>query len=157
MEYHVSIEQVAAQPLAVIRDRATRAELPVKIPAHCGTVWNFIRQQNLKSPGLMITVYLDDPNESLLARPGGVPIEVGAQVAAPFADSSPVMCSSTPAGTIAATTHIGPYGELGKAHEAVRAWCVANGKRIAGTYWELYDHPTDDPTKLRTDVSYLLR
>jgi len=35
-------------------------------------------------------------------------------------------------------------------------WCRSQGHRLSGTRWEVYGHWTDDPSKLRTDVYYLL-
>ena len=157
MAYEVSVRQVTQQPLAVIRDRATRAELASKIPSHCGTVWNFIKRAGLRSSGRMIAVYLDQPDETLLLTNDGAPIEVGAQVDEPFSDSPPVVCSSSPAGTVAVTVHIGPYSDLPKAHAAVRDWCKQSGRQIAGTNWELYGHGTDDVAEMSTDLFYLLR
>jgi effector-binding domain-containing protein len=71
-----------------------------------------------------------------------------------------VVGSATPAGTVAATTHFGPYGLLCQAHEAIRLWCANNGYTLAGPNWEIYGHWKDewntDPTKITTDVFYLL-
>jgi effector-binding domain-containing protein len=57
---------------------------------------------------------------------------------------------------VATTIHLGPYGRLGQAHEAIRDWCSAHVLKIVGPFWEVYDHWNDDPAKLRTDVFYLL-
>jgi effector-binding domain-containing protein len=61
-----------------------------------------------------------------------------------------------PAGRTAAATHIGPYSRLAETHRAVTEWALASGHRLAGVSWEVYDHPVDDPEKLRTDVYMLL-
>jgi effector-binding domain-containing protein len=70
------------------------------------------------------------------------------------------VCSATPAGVAAWTTHFGPYGDLGTAHDAVREWCRANNQRTAGPNWEIYGHWQRawdaDPSQIRTDVYYLL-
>jgi effector-binding domain-containing protein len=81
-------------------------------------------------------------------------------VAAPFPGCGEVVGSATPAGLVAATTHYGPYGQLGAAHEGIRRWCGQNGYTLAGPNWEVYGHWNDewnrDPTKITTDVFYLL-
>jgi hypothetical protein len=55
---------------------------------------------------------------------------------------------------------LGPYGGLGAAHQALRDWCAANARTPAGVSWELYGHWLPewnaDPSKVRTDVFYLL-
>jgi effector-binding domain-containing protein len=66
--------------------------------------------------------------------------------------------SATPAGKVASVAHFGPYGSLGRAHDAVREWCSANRQTLAGPSWEIYDHwqPEWDhaPSLIRTDVFY---
>jgi effector-binding domain-containing protein len=61
---------------------------------------------------------------------------------------------------VASATHFGPYGGLGAAHEAIRQWSVTNSRALAGPNWEIYGHwqPewNDDPSRIRTDVYYLL-
>ena len=157
MQYPVTIQQVPAHPIAAIRDRATIPELSVKVPRHCGTAWNFIKQHALKSSGRMIAVYHFDVNKAPQASDFLMDIEVGAEVDAPFTGSEGVECSQTPAGTVAKTIHVGNYNQLGQAHDAIRAFCKQNGKQIAGTCWELYGHWTDDESKRTTDVFHLLR
>jgi effector-binding domain-containing protein len=84
-------------------------------------------------------------------------IECGVEVVQPFAGDGRVFCSSTPAGMVATAAHLGPYDRLGEAHAALRTWCAEKGHALAGPFWELYGHWEDDPSKLRTDVFYLLR
>jgi effector-binding domain-containing protein len=87
-------------------------------------------------------------------------VEVGAEVATPFTGHGEVVGSTTPAGSVATTTHYGPYGRLGDAHAAIRRWCADNGHTLTGPNWEVYGHWLDewnnDPSKVRTDVYYLL-
>ena len=48
----------------------------------------------------------------------------------------------------------------GAAHDAVRQWCATNNHRPAGPNWEIYGHSQPewiaDPSRIRTDVYYLL-
>jgi effector-binding domain-containing protein len=64
--------------------------------------------------------------------------------------------SSTPAGTVATTAYFGPYDRMSSAHDAILRWARENGREFAGPSWEVYDHWSDDPAKLRTDIFYLL-
>ena len=61
---------------------------------------------------------------------------------------------------MATVAHFGPYHELHKAHTAIRQWLKDNRYTAAGPNWEVYGHWTDecdkDPSKIRTDVYYLL-
>ena len=147
MAYQVHVQRLAPQITAVIRCRARQSELSTVIPQACGEVWNFIRSSQFPSAGRHIALYLD----------GVMNIEVGAEMPEPFVGNGRIVCSSTPAGLVATTTHVGPYNRLGEAHAAVQQWCAAEGRELAGPSWEIYGHWTDDPAKLRTDVYWLLK
>ena len=149
MEYEVQVKQLSTQPIAVVRRRANREGLSKAVTDACGTVWNIVRAQKIAA-GRNVAVYLD----------GAITLEAGVEVHAPFAGYGNVVSSGTPAGTVATTAHFGPYNQLGKAHSAIRQWCADRGCRLAGPNWEIYGHWVDewnsDPSKIRTDVFYLL-
>jgi len=150
VEYEVRMEVLGSRPLAVVRRRARPQELSKIVPECCGTVWNVIRSQRVAGAGRHVAVYLDDQ----------INLEVGVELEAPFAGHGEVVGSSTPAGLVATTTHFGPYGGLHSAHAAILRWCNDNGSKLAGPSWEIYGHWVDewnaDPSKIRTDVFYLL-
>jgi hypothetical protein len=150
MGYNVRLEQHASRPLAVVRRRAGPQELSRVVPDACGTVWGVVRAQQIPGAGRHVAVYLD----------GQINLEVGVELDAPFAGYGEVVGSATPAGLVAATTHYGPYGRLHEAHDAIRSWCQNNGYTVAGPNWEIYGHWQDewnsDPTRICTDVVYLL-
>jgi effector-binding domain-containing protein len=150
MEYVIRLEQLGRRPLAVVRRRAGSHELSKVVPDACGTVWNVVRAQQVPGAGRHVAVYLD----------GQINLEVGVELESPFAGHGEVVGSATPAGPVATTTHYGPYGLLHEAHAAIRRWCGANGYSLAGPNWEIYGHWKDewnsDPTKICTDVFYLL-
>jgi effector-binding domain-containing protein len=91
---------------------------------------------------------------------GSIRLEVGVELHGPFAEEGEVVRSATPAGPVACTTHLGPYSGLGAAHDAVRQWCLANNRQLAGPNWEIYGHWQSEwntnPSQIRTDVYYLL-
>jgi effector-binding domain-containing protein len=147
MEYQVSVQPVASQLTAVVRLRARQDELSTVIPQACGEVWAFARSAGLPRPGRHLALYLDCVMN----------IECGAEVFQPFTGNDRVICSSTPAGTVATTAHWGPYDRLGDAHKAILQCCADHGHELAGPSWEVYGHWDDDPAKLRTDIFYLLK
>jgi effector-binding domain-containing protein len=112
-------------------------------------VWNEIKAQQAKG-GRHVAIYWD----------GSIRLEVGVELLGPFAERGDVVRSATPAGTVAFATHLGPYGRLGAAHDAVCSWCKDNNHRLAGPNWEIYGHWqnewNNDPSRIRTDVFYLL-
>jgi hypothetical protein len=150
MEYTIRLEHHAGIPLAVVRRRARPQELAKVVQEACGLVWNVMRSQKVAGAGRHVAVYLD----------GQINLEVGVELPAPFAGHGEVVASTTPAGTVATTTHRGPYQLLGQAHEAIRRWCASNGYSPAGPNWEIYGHWQDewnsDPSNIITDVFYLL-
>jgi len=150
MAYDVRIEHVRSLPLAVVRRRAKREDLSKVVPDACGVVWSVIRAQNMPGAGRHVAVYWD----------GEINLEVGVELDAPFAGHGEVVGSVTPSGFVATTTHYGPYGQLHRAHHAIHNWCATNGPALTGPQWEIYGHWQDewnrDPSKIRTDVFYLL-
>jgi len=84
-------------------------------------------------------------------------IYFGVQVTRSFSDEGEVVCTQTPAGEVAMTTHVGNYDKLAAAHNAIRRWCIASGRAFDGCSWEIYGDWTDDTSKLETQVVYLLK
>jgi hypothetical protein len=150
MNYDIRLEQVSSRPLAVVRRRARPQELSKVVPDACGTVWSVVRARQIPGAGRHVAVYLDSQ----------INLEVGVELEAPFAGYGEVIGSATPAGTVATTTHFGPYGQLHAAHDAIRQWCRNNGYALTGPNWEIYGHWKDewnsDPAKITTDIFYLL-
>lgn len=145
----VSLQQVEPIRVAVIRRQARRSDLPRLVPDCCGTVWNAVRAQQA-SGGRHIAIYWDS----------SIRLEVGVELSGPFVEQGEVVCSATPAGAVATTTHLGPYSGLVGAHDAVHRWCAANNFQLAGPNWEIYGHWQRrwdaDPSQIRTDVYHLL-
>jgi effector-binding domain-containing protein len=88
-------------------------------------------------------------------------VEIGVELESPFAGHGEVIGSALPAGMVATTVHLGPYQLLGNAHEAIHEWCKQQGHTPIRPCWEIYGHWLDewnnDPSKIRTDVYYLLK
>lgn len=127
------------QPLSVVRGPATAKTLPVRIRALFDEFY-----RGFKSQGELNVVYYPtwSPNSEFEIE-CGVQVKNGGN-------------SSTPAGTVATATHFGPYDRLVDTHGAIHKWIQENGRKIAGPSWEVYGHWTEDTSKLRTDVFYLL-
>ena len=151
MNYSIQIQQFPGRPLAIVRRRAALPQLSQVIPEACGTVWNAIRAEKIPGAGRNVVVYLD--NEMNL--------EIGVELEAPLAAPGGLISSSLPDGVVATTTHLGPYSRLGEAHQAVIQWCNSHGHELVRPCWETYGHWIDewnqDPSKIRTDVFYLLK
>jgi effector-binding domain-containing protein len=83
-------------------------------------------------------------------------IDFGVQVTRPFEDEGEVICTETPAGEVAMTTHIGSYATLAGAHNALQSWRATTGRALGSCSWEIYGDWTEDEAKLETQVVYLL-
>ena len=146
MYYEVVLRTATASPTAVVAQATTWQEFPGLWPQLLDEVYAFVRGGGATQAGHNIMLYRDSvPN-----------VEVGVQVAGPFAASGRVVPSELPAGTVATTIHRGPYDGLDEAHTAVRAWCIARQHRLTGTRWEVYGDWREDPEELETEVSYLV-
>ncbi len=149
MRYQIELTESKPITTAVIRSRVAPQELARFVPAACGEVWSFVRSAGLRRPGRHTSLYLED----------GI-VEVGAEVAEPFTGNERIHCSQLPGGAVAATVHFGPYPGLKDAHAALREWFATQQRRFSGTCWEIYGHWEEswntDPSKIRTDVFYLL-
>jgi effector-binding domain-containing protein len=135
----VQLKQVPEQPIAVVRGRATIANLPTRIRELFDQFYAGFKGKG----GLNIVLYPGDvAGEFEIAC--GVQLEEGGN-------------ASTPAGAVATTVYMGPYDQMKSAHHAIHQWVRENGRQIAGPSWEVYGHWSDDPAKLRTDIYYLLK
>jgi len=143
------IEIVAVPPstLAGITRRTTWSEIPAAIKSALDVVWPVLRAQKAKT-NHNVVVYREP-------GPDGVTLDIGVQVIGAFEPTSDVAAIAAPAGRAAHVVRLGPYSELGKAHDAVTAYCNENGHR-PGVHWEVYGDWTDDVTQLRTDVYRLV-
>jgi effector-binding domain-containing protein len=146
----IRLSQVAPRSIAVVRRQAAMQQLPKVVPESCGVVWNALKAHGVRGAGRNLAVYLDDQ----------INLEVGVEMDGPFTGVGEVVASTTPGGTVATTTHYGPYQQLGNAHRAIRDWCQQHGHRTAGPNWEIYGHWREewnnDPSRIITDVFYLL-
>jgi effector-binding domain-containing protein len=106
----------------------------------------------LRSDGHNVFLYRHDIDAA-----GAMTIDFGVQVTRAFAADGDVRCVTTPEGEAASTVHVGAYGGLNAAHNAVQAWIAANGRRMGDWSWEIYGDWNDDPQQLETQVLYLLR
>lgn len=155
MSYDIELKVVREHTLIVIRDRANAQNISAVISELLPEVWQFISDNNLSRVGHVVVVYHGEEGCTFHDEKG-LPIEVGVQMSSEFACNERVEQSSTPAGSVASTLHIGPYQQLPQAHAAVRAWCEENGLQLQGLNWEIYGHHSPKIEELKTEVCYLL-
>ena len=145
MDYEVREVVTEGTPTAVIKMAVGPDRYATAVPAACGRVWESHRSEPFVNAGRHMAVYA-----------ANVLKEVGVEVGATFEPRGDVVPSSLPGGRVATTTHIGPYQDLGKAHEAVQRWCRDHGRSPVKCCWEIYGHERGDGSAPRTDVFYWL-
>jgi effector-binding domain-containing protein len=149
MGCEVEVVEVTPTVIAAVRQRVAMSELPRRVPQLLGEVWDFVKSARLQKAGHNVAVYRDPQGND-------IEVECGVQVSGEFADAGRVCRSETPSGKAAHVVHIGPYSEMGKAYDAIKAFCEREGM-TAGVHWEVYGDWCEDPAQLRTDVFGLLR
>jgi effector-binding domain-containing protein len=152
MSYEVVTKPVSAQTIAAVRRRVLIADIARTWKSALDLVWEFLRRhEGLRTDGHNCFLYHHPAN-----RGSAMDIDFGVQVIRPFEGEGEVICTETPAGEVAMTTHIGSYARLAAAHDAIHSWRAATGRSFDGRSWEIYGDWTDDETKLETQVVYLL-
>lgn len=152
----IEVVNLAGQPLAVIREHAGFPAFMKFIGPHLGEAFQYAKSRpELRTNGRMIIVYRNETMK--FHEPEGIELEFGTQVETAFEGNGRVVSSILPACRAVHGVHLGPYDRMGETHEAVWKWAQANGHPLTGLNWELYDHPTEDPAKLRTDIYHVIR
>ena len=151
MNYQVVTKTVGSQPLAAVRRRVRIGDVGRAWKPALDLVWEFLRgNEGLRTDGHNCFLCRVAPGEAAMV------VDFGVQVIQPFQDAGEVVCRETPAGEVVITTHIGSYGKLAAAHEAINSWRAATGRAFGACSWEIYGDWTEDEAKLETQVVYLL-
>jgi effector-binding domain-containing protein len=150
----VDVRTVEAEPFAGIAGHVTRATLPSEIYRLLDRVWPFVRRDDLHlTTNHNVVVYHGDPD-----APDGADVVIGVQVDRRFDDDheAGVQCHELPSGRAAHAVHVGPYDRMQPTYDAIVAHIAEHGLQVIGPVWEVYGDWDDDPTKLETDIYFLL-
>ncbi|MDB5531803.1 MAG: hypothetical protein JWO28_118 [Hyphomicrobiales bacterium] len=151
MKYDVVVESVQSELVAAVQTKVPIGGISAAWKPALDQVWVFLKASAKLQPGHNLFLYHhpEDRNEPM-------DIDFGVRVAQPFEREGNVQCIRTPAGEVARTVHVGPYDRLGDAHNAVHAWCAANGRKIGQASWKIYGDWNANPALLETTIRYLL-
>jgi effector-binding domain-containing protein len=141
-----------ARPMAAVRRQVRVGQVSTAWKPALDQVWAFLhRHEGLRTDGHNIFVYhhAAGPDEPM-------DVEFGVEVTRAFDGEGEVVFTQTPAGEVASTLHVGSHAGLAGAYDAVDAWRAANGRTFAGSSWEIYGDPADDPATIEVRVVYLL-
>jgi effector-binding domain-containing protein len=146
----VSIETVAAEPMAAVAARTDFAGLPKAITGGLDKIYAVLRAGDYGPLGCNTVYYAP-----------GIPmmnLMIGVRLSQPFpGPQGEVVAAETPAGEVVHAAYFGDYATMKPAHDAAHEEADRLGRRITGASWEVYGDWSDDPEKLRTDIYYLLR
>ena len=149
--YTVSLHTAAPRTIAAVHARIPAGGAAAVFRRYLDQVYAASRAGAVQLDGQNVFVY-----RPVTDSPGELHVAFGVGVTAPFVTTGLVEPTPLPIGETATTTHWGSYAGLRSAHAAIAEWCEANGRRRSGPSWEVYGHWTDEPSKVRTDVFYLL-
>lgn len=151
-EYIVTRQIATPRTIAAVHARVPVGAVSSSFRRYLDQVYAAARAGAVHLDGQNVFVYHTVPD-----RPTELDVAFGVGVTAPFVRVDSVQPTQLPTGEVATTTHWGNYATLGAAHDAVVEWCRAHGRQRAEASWEVYGHWTDDESRLRTDVFYLLK
>lgn len=150
MAYEATIETVGAEPMAAVASRVPQDGLADAIRASLDKVYAILRAGDYGPLGCNAVYYAPQP------APGPMDVKIGVRLQRPFAATGEVAPAETPAGEVSHIVYYGEYWKMRPAHEAAKAAARAQGRRITGASWEVYGDWSDDWSKVRTDIYYLL-
>jgi effector-binding domain-containing protein len=149
MGYQIELVNLSDQPAAVIRDHVALDGIGEFLGAAFGDVMGLVSRQGLQVAGAPFGRYRP-------AADGGFDVEAGFPVTGAVTAEGRVESASLPGGRAARTVHVGDYGGVGAAYEAVTAWLAGSGLVPAGDPWECYlDGP--EVANPRTEVFFPCR
>lgn len=150
--YDVTIERTTDQRVACLRVHTTLAGIGGAIAGGFSTVVRTLGASGTEPTGAPFIIYRDVIDEQTagdieLCVPVAPDVEI---------DGGEVAVEVVTAGTVASTTHRGPYAEISPAYHALSGWIEEHGHRIAGPPREVYlnDPQTVLPDDLLTRIEF---
>ena len=152
LEYRIQVRRLKPEPMVAIRRRTAPDQIAETLRQIYAAIGAFLERKHVTDAGPPFTRYHGwDDHE--------VDVEGGLILKEPVEGEGDVYCGGLPGGLAVATTHVGDYDGLPRAHDAVRRWIQRNGKEPDGASWEVYrtdPAQTPDPGEWKTDVFCLI-
>jgi AraC family transcriptional regulator len=151
MTYEIEKKTLEPQPVLLVRRRVPRTRIAMTIGTTLPQVFIYAQKNGIAVSGYPLTRY-PEIGPGMLTLETGMRVASGSAVAAP--EDSDVKLDSV-GGTVAMTTHFGPYDQLTHAYAALEVWIAEQGLQPTGAPWEAYcNDPGDfpDPKDWKTEV-----
>jgi len=133
MPYEVEVTEAEPQFVAATRLHTKLARIGTDIGTGFGSLMRAMGQGGVSPAGAPLIVYHDVIDEDTDGD-----IELCVPVASGFTGDSEVYGRELEGGTVAATTHRGPYTEIGPAYHTLTGWVAEHGHEMAGPPREIY-------------------
>jgi len=151
MVHDVHIKQIPPQPVATRRVHTTLENLGEAMHVALGEIAMHVEPKGA-ARGAPFAVYHNMPFQT-----GDVDVELGLPLVrgAKITGDVRARASVVPGGSVAYTIHVGDYGTIGKAYEAIYAWLDERGYRASGPPREIYLVGPDEsvlPSEYRTEI-----
>ena len=130
MSYDVETATLQQQTTAVVRGHVDKDAVADFLGGAFGEVMALLGRQGRTPTG--------HPFARYVATDDGFDVEAGFPVAEGLLAEGRVEIGSLPGGLTARTIHVGDYGGVGAAHQAVGDWLTENGYAVHGAPWECY-------------------
>ena len=114
-------------------------------------VFAFVQEKGITPLSPPLTLYHCHDGEQ-----GTFDLQGGFFIAEKVESSGEIECGEIDAKQLVSTKHIGPYEDLGKAHEAASKWLQEQGKKAITPCWEVYlnDPGEVEPQQYITEIVY---
>lgn len=141
MQYEVTVTEIPAQHVAVLRRRVDAEGIGASVAAGFGEIARAVAGSGagFAGPPYLVMTELVDPDGG-----GEGEVELGFPTARPFAGAGDVVGEERAAQLVASTVHRGPYEEVGPAYRAVEQWIGEHGHAATGAPREVYLNGPDE-------------
>lgn len=152
MSDEVTVKEVPAVRAAAIRVTTSPQTIGEDLGPAYGAIMAYMGARGLAASDVPICFYRAWEQDNWV-------IEAGIPVDGDVVAGDGVHLLEIPGGKAATVLHVGPYMELGRAHEALAAWCKAHGREMMASYERYITDPGEepDPAKYQTEVIWPLR
>jgi effector-binding domain-containing protein len=156
MNYDVSLRTLTAKPAIVIRAQLRQDEMPAFFAQAYGELFAYAGRHGAMPDGFPFARYPDIATASVGDQ---ITVEAGVTLPRTLDGEGRIEKIELPGGDCAVTEHIGPYGDMQPAYQALEAWMRDNSRAPAAGPWEVYhSDPAQepDPQKWRTEIVWPL-
>ncbi len=152
MDFQCEIKEQVAQPTLSIRGRTPIDGLPQLLGESYGKIAGYLAELGEGPAGAPFAAYYNMDMQDL-------DVEIGFPVSKPLAGKGDIQASEVPGGKLAVAMHVGPYGDIAPAYDALFQFVKEQGYEPTGISYEFYlnDPEETPPEKLQTQIIFPLK